>query len=679
VVDFDAMAHFLNDVYFPRVDWARISLAPKKSRFFMNSVDALSFTCSATGLTAEKSFDHIKSSIIKNVCFGGDPSLQYHLTSDASNTGIGGCLFQIIDTVPGTMPSTKSRQNERVVMFISQKLTPVESRYTTTEKEALAVVRNLQTCRHLVLGSPHPIKIYTDHSALIQIINSDDDCSHRIARWQAKLQEYDLQIHHVPGKSLVIADGLSRMPSLAMDEPVEVDELVAFAVDEMNVDESRVKFEDSEWYGDIVFYLRSMGFRDKGIPATTRRRIARHAARFKWDDVLYRKEKDGSLAVCVLKEEVGDVMVAAHEIHGHFSGPWTLRNLIGKYWWPTCAADCFQHTRTCDACQRIAPLRLHPDVRPILSLQPFDLVGIDYVGPITPAAGNGDKYVLIIVDYFSRFVLSKSYPGATSENALDLFQSRLVPCFGFPRAMYTDRGSHFTGGAFEEYLEKHKVDRIRASSAHPSSVGLAEKTVGMITKCIRAWTVEAGADDAMMKWHLLVDDAAWALNTRFHPALGYTPAQVLLGYNLRGPIQVTSTIRDRAISDVINNIRSGSDYTTEQWEYAVRLAHVDEVRRYALETLDDSQRRFIASHQNLRRYRTPEVGDLVVLRRYVIDMERGHKLEPRWSEPYLFVRKDKSGRSGWVARVGMPDVEVARCHIDHLRVYCPREERGEGL
>jgi Integrase zinc binding domain len=414
------------------------------------------------------------------------------------------------------------------------------------------------------------------------------------------------------------------------------------------------------------------------LPRTTRRRIARDATKFRWDEgVLYRKEKDGSLAVCVFEDEVGDVMDAAHEIHGHFSGPWTLRNLLGKHWWPTRAADCFQHTRTCHACQRIAPLRLHPDVRPILSLQPFDLVGMDYVGPITPVADNGDKYVLVIVDYFCRFAIAKSYPAATSENALDLFRSRLIPCFGFPRAMYTNRGSHSTGGAFEDFLERHKVDRIRASSAHPSSVGLAEKTVGLMMKCIRAWTVEAGAAQAMTSWHLLVDDAAWALNTRFHPALGYTPAQVLLGYNLRRPLQITSTIRDRAITDVINNVRSG-DLSIEQWEYAVRLAQVEEVRRYALETLDETRRRYIASNQNRRRYRIPEIGDLVLLRKYVVDKERGHKLEPRWTEPLLLVRKDKSGRSGWVARIGMPDVEIARRHIDHMRVYCPREERHEG-
>ena len=96
-------------------------------------------------------------------------------------------------------------------MFMSQMFQPAETRYVTTEKEALAVIRGLQSCRHLVLGSPHSVKVYTDHRALLTIIPSDDDCSRRISHWQTKLQEYNLEISYIPGKSLVVADGLSRM------------------------------------------------------------------------------------------------------------------------------------------------------------------------------------------------------------------------------------------------------------------------------------------------------------------------------------------------------------------------------------------------------------------------------------------------------------------------------------
>ena len=102
-------------------------------------------------------------------------------------------------------------------MFISKRLADAETRYTTTEQEALAVVRCLAEVRWLVLGARFPTKVYTDHSALITLLKHDD--AHvRIGKWQVKLAEYDLQYVHVPGSQNVIADGLSRLPARYFDQ-----------------------------------------------------------------------------------------------------------------------------------------------------------------------------------------------------------------------------------------------------------------------------------------------------------------------------------------------------------------------------------------------------------------------------------------------------------------------------
>ena len=63
--------------------------------------------------------------------------------------------------------------------------------------------------------------LYTDHQALLKVLESED-ITGRISRWQLALSEYDLDIYHVPGKDLAVADGLSRIegyPSrIAIDE-----------------------------------------------------------------------------------------------------------------------------------------------------------------------------------------------------------------------------------------------------------------------------------------------------------------------------------------------------------------------------------------------------------------------------------------------------------------------------
>lgn len=100
-------------------------------------------------------------------------------------------------------------------MFLSFKLEDVEKRYTTTEKEALAVIRCLAEIRRLVMRSPFPIKIYTDHMALESILRIGD-AHGKITRWMDRLSEYDYQIYHRPCRTNImrIADGLSRMPGI---------------------------------------------------------------------------------------------------------------------------------------------------------------------------------------------------------------------------------------------------------------------------------------------------------------------------------------------------------------------------------------------------------------------------------------------------------------------------------
>lgn len=92
---------------------------------------------------------------------GADPEKQYHLATDASKTATGGVLFQLIDHSTGTEAVDKLRNFERIIMFMSFRLTDAESPYHTTERETLAVVRGLSEVRWLVMGSPFSAPNFT--------------------------------------------------------------------------------------------------------------------------------------------------------------------------------------------------------------------------------------------------------------------------------------------------------------------------------------------------------------------------------------------------------------------------------------------------------------------------------------------------------------------------------------
>ena len=122
------------------------------------------------GPNQQASFEAIKEAISTNAMAGADPDLQYHLAVDASEEAVGGCLFQLQGVPAGTEASPKFLPNERVIMFLSFRLNDAETRYVNSERECLAIVRCLAEVRWLVIGSKHPVLAYSDHDALMPIM-----------------------------------------------------------------------------------------------------------------------------------------------------------------------------------------------------------------------------------------------------------------------------------------------------------------------------------------------------------------------------------------------------------------------------------------------------------------------------------------------------------------------------
>lgn len=111
------------------------------------------------------------------------------------------------------------------------------------------------------------------------------------------------------------------------------------------------------------------------------------------------------------------------------------------------------------------------------------MVGLDWVGPITPACtSTGALYVLLIFDYFSRFLWAKAYTQHTAIEVVDFHEHHVFPIFGHPRAAYTDNGSHFVNNLVRDYYKKRGIIHYTGLISHPSSTGLLERAVqGLIT------------------------------------------------------------------------------------------------------------------------------------------------------------------------------------------------------
>jgi len=120
------------------------------------------------------------------------------LVVDASDVGAGSVLHQ-----------EDSQGIDHPVCYFSAKFDEHQRRYSTIEKETLALLLSLKHFDVYLSCTVAPVKVYTDHNPLV-FINRMKNANQRLVRWRLAFQEYNLEIHHIKGRDNVIADALSR-------------------------------------------------------------------------------------------------------------------------------------------------------------------------------------------------------------------------------------------------------------------------------------------------------------------------------------------------------------------------------------------------------------------------------------------------------------------------------------
>jgi hypothetical protein len=129
-----------------------------------------------------------------------DFSQPFEIHTDASHTQLGAVISQ----------------KGRPITFYSRKLNPAQTRYTTTERELLAIVKTLKEFRNILLGQQ--ITIYTDH----QNLTYKNFNTERVMRWRLVLKEYGPEFKYIKGTHNIVADALSR---LEIAQPTQTEHL----------------------------------------------------------------------------------------------------------------------------------------------------------------------------------------------------------------------------------------------------------------------------------------------------------------------------------------------------------------------------------------------------------------------------------------------------------------------
>ncbi|GJT08680.1 reverse transcriptase domain-containing protein [Tanacetum coccineum] len=506
------------------------------------------------------------------------------------------------------------------IHYASKTMTEAQIHYTTTEKEMLAVVYAFEKFRpYLVLSKSI---VYTDHSALKYLMNKQD-AKPRLLRWVLLLQEFDITILDKKGSENLAADHLSRLENPHKDVLENKDINEHFPLETLGV----ISNGSTPWFADFANY-HAGNFIIKGMSTQQKRKFFKDVKHYFWDDpYLFRICADQIIRRCVSGHEALEILKACHEgpTGGHHSANLTARKVFDAgFFWPTIYRDAHSMIKSCDTCQRQGKISQRDEMpqNAIQVCEIFDIWGIDFMGPFPSSKGN--KYILVAVDYLSKWVEAKALPTNDARVVVKFLKS-LFARFGTPRAIISDRGTHFCNDQFAKVMSKYGVTHRLATAYHPQTSGQVEVSNRGLKRILERTVGENRAS-----WSDKLDDALWAFRTAFKTPIGCTPYQLVYGKSCHLPVELEHKAY-WALKHVNFDLKTAGDHRKLQ------LNELNELRDQAYENSLIYKERTKKLHDSKIKNRIFNVGDQVLLFNSRLKIFSG-KLKTRWSGPFTIAQ-----------------------------------------
>ncbi|XP_071486350.1 uncharacterized protein [Diadema antillarum] len=338
---------------------------------------------------------------------------------------------------------------------------------------------------------------------------------------------------------------------------------------------------------------------------------------------------------------------------GHLKTQKTLDRLQAKFHWPGMMGEVRRYCISCDICQRTVKKGSVPRVplgeMPLIDT-PFKRVAIDLIGPIDPITERGNRYILTLVDYATRYpeavALRSIETERIAEALLEIF-SRL----GLPEEILSDRGAQFTSELMKEIARLLSVKQRMTTPYHPMFNGMVERFNGTIKTMLRRMCSERPKD-----WDRYLAAVLFAYREVPQASLGFSPFELLYGRTVRGPLSLVQTMWEG--TDVNEEVKTTYEYVVdlrERLEQTCELAQNELLR---------NQNRYKKYYDTKARDRHFNVGEKVLLLR----PSSSSKLLMQWQGPYEI--KQKVGKCDF--RIDI-EGKLKTYHANLLKGYVERD------
>lgn len=638
------------------------------------------------GSEQEEAFEEVKRRLTSEpILTFPDYSKPFHIFTDASAVAQAGALLQKSAGEEGKPPNAFS-----AVSYCSRILSSSERRWPTVQAELGAIIFALRSFKPYLYGSK--VIVHTDHKALSFLQKKAQTHAH-LARWLIELQTYDIEVRYVSGRQNALADALSRvhedLPDEAVADVPELQDIAEFPVC-LRIGKPRdnprlaafkkheIVVRDADGHPSAVDLAKSQRADPSLIPIfkyLEEEEVSADLTGEKRDEfevkcdnfrvgpggILYYSERfvDGipidSARIVIpqdLRSLIFDFFHSSPLGGGHMAFGKTLKKCF-RYYWPGMYRDLSQWCRACVNCQLRRPVP--PNSRNPMCVVPrhtlFSKVGIDLCGPIVPVTEMGNRYIMNMICWHSRYVVSVAVPDS---RASTLARALLVHCyliFGGCDEIVTDHASSFSSDLFNEVCKLFYVGKVYSTPYWSQGNGETERSFRTFQDMLSKYLDKNSRD-----YDLFLPFVAFCYNTSVSDSTGESPFFLVFG---RDPVFCV----ERVLAPK-TPIAYGTDDLADFKRALVRSLRTAWVAA-AAQSQAAQQRMKLQYDKKALVQRDFSVGDRVLMKNYENQQGRSKKFRMLWEGQYRVVDIDLPHVV--LENCLKPRAATKRVHVDQIK------------
>ena len=407
----------------------------------------------------QQEFEEVKRLMVQApVLVKFDLNASVRLSTDASSFGLGAVLLQ------------RDQDSWKPVGYASRAMLPAEKNYAQIEKEALAICWAAEKFYFYLSG--REFEVETDHKPLVSVLGTKEvsKLPIRLQRFRLRMMAFSYTVTYTAGSKLVLADTLSRIPvgtkgqelgqlESAIGQGAIFDSL---PISDKRLVELQLCTEEDEVGKRLLKYSRSSWPDKKTVPDMMKRFVTLKDRLTVVAGLVFMDSR-----IFIPTSERQAMMAKIHA--GHLGETKCIARAAEIVWWPGITAEIRKTVKECAVCTEYRRVPREPLLPTPMPSGPWKKLAIDFF------QWKDSQYV-VIVDYFSRYIVCERMNRTTSTALMAVLQ-RWLFALGMPRTIVSDNGPQLTSVEFQQFLQDWDIEHIRSSPHYAQSNGEAERAV----------------------------------------------------------------------------------------------------------------------------------------------------------------------------------------------------------